>query len=473
MLCSYLGARRDGQGGNGCRACLRVRSGAGGLAVRDIYYISTARCASDSNCGRSWADAFATIERALAELGQSQGVVEVGPGEYKAPSAGYTLHAEQTLRSAGMGTVRIDAAGVGADTPVINVVGGRSHVRGFWMVRVHGIGIHVTNTQTGSTQNVLIEDMLVGTTGSGAIAYGIGVRPRAGSSDVSEVLLLHCISNGNETTTHMKIGYGGTGNVLDVTNIGGNSQVNKYGIVIAGGSLVSTGLNFQKSAEADIVCEANAMGQIHISGGRSESAYRFLDHTRFAFQDYNGLLIENYTVFALQNTDGQAVITKHGPLRLNNVTLFGQHCPQYVAYVLEGVLPDGDYLRQTEIDGLASEHPYPIGASPYSRPGRIIEAKNVRFVGDVDFQARANRSPERQVRRKNVHENLPFKLDSRYAMEFVVGLESHAGTVTLTPGVVGQIVGLTFEQNGLGGFSYTWPASCAFDAGSAPANVTT
>ncbi len=435
-----------------------------------IVYVDSLN-GSDTKPGTSWALAFATIERGLAELVGQPGLIDVAPGTYVAPASGYAVSAGQCLRSPGSGATRIDGSYVTAvGAAILSVVGGRSRVQGFWIFNVKNAttALRVTDSQSGSTEGVIVEDVLVDqANASGAIAFGIGDNT---AGDVSEISLRNCISGGNATTTHMKIGNAQTGNVCDVMNIGGNSQCNKYGLDIAGGALISTGLNFQLSYGADIRCYQNAVGVIRISGGRSESALRFLDHRNIGSQGYNGLVIQDYVVLDLINTDGQAILTQGGALSLKNVSIFGATCPQYLACQLPGVIADRDVSGRIEIDGLTSDHPYPIGGSPYARAGRVIEARSVRFVGDVQFQQRATRIGERAVRRQLVKTvGAPVALDSRYATEFVIGLEHDAGAVTINPGAVGQVVVITFSQNGIGGAAYAWPASCAFE--SAPTNA--
>jgi hypothetical protein len=137
-----------------------------------------------------------------------------------------------------------------------------------------------------------------------AIAFGIGDDT---SRDVSEVVMIGCDSVGASAlgSIHMRVG-DGTGNVLDITNIGG-SQDNNYGVVMAGGALVSRGLNFQSSGTADIFLQQPGVGNISFDGGRSENAARFLVSSSFSSISYATVKVANYTVVNLLNTDGQGV----------------------------------------------------------------------------------------------------------------------------------------------------------------------
>jgi hypothetical protein len=130
---------------------------------------------------------------------------------------------------------------------VVTLSGSRSALENMWgrvsLKSSGGVGVRVTCT--GSNENSRLTNVFCENQTESAIAFGIGDKT---SLDVAEVVMIGCDSVGNSAlgSIHMQVGDGGTGNVLDITNIGGNSQDNNYGVVMAGGALVSRGLNFSE-----------------------------------------------------------------------------------------------------------------------------------------------------------------------------------------------------------------------------------
>lgn len=172
-------------------------------------------------------------------------------------------------------------SGVSGDA-VVTLSGSRSALENMWVIVLlkssGGVGVRVTCT--GSNENSRLTNIFCGNQTQNAIAFGIGDDT---TQDVSEVVMIGCDSVGISAkgSVHMRVG-NGTGNVLDITNIGGNSQDNNYGVVMAGGALVSRGLNFQSSGTADIFLQQPGVGNISFDGGRSENAVRFLVSSSFS-----------------------------------------------------------------------------------------------------------------------------------------------------------------------------------------------
>jgi hypothetical protein len=126
----------------------------------------------------------------------------------------------------------------------------------------------------------------------------------------------------------------------------------------------------------------------------------------------------------------------------------------------------------------ASEHPFPFQTN-WSRPGKIIRSSGTRFTGDAAFQLWSrNTTSDTWVRRKNVTSTALFTINPFFYDAIDINLPgSDSGIVVSTPvilsGAVGQTVTICFQQNGVGGSAFTWPALCAWSGGAAPANVTT
>jgi hypothetical protein len=332
-----------------------------------------------------------------------------------------------------------------------------------------GVGVRVTVSDPAglsgapgtSNENSRLTNIFCENQASNAIAFGIGDNT---SLDVSEVVMIGCDSvSFKQGAIHMQVGNGSVGNVLDTTNIGGNSQGNTYGVMIYGGSLVSRGLNFESSGTADIWLNTLGRGNISFDGGRSENSLRLLV-TRSSFGvAYAAVKISNYTVLELQNTDGQGVLLEW-PATFENVVLIGAKAPQY--FYLRGGALDTDYPAILTARDCVSEHPFPFQTN-WSRPGKIIRSSGTRFVGDPDSQLRSrNTTSDTWVRRMNV-KTAPFTINPFFYDAMDINL---AGTGTgngdsapvILPGAVGQTITICYQQDGVGGWAFTWPALCAW-----------
>jgi hypothetical protein len=300
------------------------------------------------------------------------------------------------------------------------------------------------------------------------IAFGIGDNT---SKDVSEVCLVACSSVGNGSSIHMKVGNGTTGNVLDISNYGGGTSGHRYGVRLAGAPLISRGLNFGQSVDADIWLHQAAVGTTSIVGGRSENSNRFLWSELGAIG--GAIRIADYTVVALTNTDGQGIKVRNSSITLDNVTLLGRADPKTAIVIPQFVWVDRnvDYPAVVSARNIASEHPHPF-QSPWAHPGVIIKSDGTRFVGDQDLTLWKRRNVEHWRRRKIITDTTepPYSLDPADFEAVDIRLSVNAGSFTLRPGIIGQRVSICFEQDGLGGHEYHWPALCAF-SGAAPAVV--
>lgn len=437
-----------------------------------VVYVATD--GDDAADGTTYASAVRTPARALAILGASRGAIQLLPPSSSAPALfdpgpnGIVIAYEgQLLLGDGFGT-QIDGSKVTSGGAVVTMGRSRTIARDFTVATVpaNKVGVRVTQL-TGSNEDTHLEDLLVNANGVNAIAYGIGDDT---TYDVSETLIKGCTSGGNLTTSlHMIVGNGGTGNVLDAVNIGGNSQCHAYGIVMNGGAIVSHGLSFQQSCMADIWFKASSLGANIIRGGRSEGSKRFCVNT-FATLATSIALVADYSVFALQNTDGEGVQSSSGPITFDNVSMTGLTCPQFWSTV--GRYIDGPTLNTMVLRECASEHPHPL-RSPFSRPGKHVWATGMRFTSDFSQQMVTRPQPLCNVRRQNVTTTAAFSLDPIAFDTIEARLSSNAGAFTLSPGAVGQRISITFEQDGIGGYTYTWPVNVAFDGGSPPAWVGT
>jgi hypothetical protein len=330
------------------------------------------------------------------------------------------------------------------------------------------------SAQNVRVDNIFIDALKLAAPGNHTVGFGIGDDT---SLDVSEVCLVGCRSNGNSVDSiHMLLGNGTTGNVCDISNFGGAAAAHQYGVMLAGGTLVSRGLNFGQSTEADINLHRTTVGSTSIVGGRSENSKRFLVSDFGALAD--ALRVADYTVVALQNFDGQAVQLLNASITLDNILLSGDTskdtcCPQYVW--VNRVATDNDVQAIVSTRNLATDHPHPF-QSPWAHPGLIINSEATRFIGDPVNAVLCNRRKiEHWTRRHVITSANPYVLDPANfeAVDIRLGAKkTDAGPFTLKPGIIGQRVSICFEQDGVGGWSYSWPALCAFSGGM-PAMVTT
>jgi len=451
------------------------------MASNLLFYVSVN--GSDSNNGLTIAKAFATIEKAISMLRSGTpltavpGVVQLLAGEFYAPPAGCTLEAGQAIYGVGATASKINGRNVTGGA-VLTLSGSRSAARDLWVTNVppSKVGVRVTHVSPDppipSNENSRLDNIFVDSLGTDAIAFGIGDDT---ASDVSELCMTACCSVGNgKTSYHMQIGNGAVGNVLDISNFGGNSQAHKYGVVVNGGSLVSVGMCFQGSKEADIwIRSGSPIGAVSIRGGRSENSLRFVK-SEIGLEAMSVVEIADYSVVQMQNVDGIAIQMTHSPTSISNVALAGANCPQFID--LAAHRTDGPYGSMVDVAKLATQHPYPF-RSPWSRPGKIVRASGMRFIGlNSTFETLTNKTSTNFVRRYNVipqNSGKPYSLNPAFFDSVEIRLGANAGTFTLPPGVPGQILSITFDQDGVGTRSYSWPGLCAFSGGRAPANVTT
>ncbi len=337
-----------------------------------------------------------------------------------------------------------------------------------WSFVQHGTGS--SSNQSSRLTNVLVQPDQF--TGDGAICFGIGDDT---TFDVSETMLVNCQPLGNYRPEIHSIGIkigAGTGNVLDATIYGGCPQGHEVGVMLSGGTVSAHGVSFVGNRAADIRITQPGIGSTSFVGGRSENSGRFLVDSGGSSIGYMGARVADYTVAALQNVDGQGIQCS-GPLVVENVRLLGEHCAQFVRLALHSV--DHEFVPPLVVRGLTSEHPYPIGGSPWSRPGKCVHAEDLRFMGDAAMQLRVRSpGPVRWVRRTPVvDDEQEVAIDPRFGWHSnEVRLSADAGPVTLRAGDLGQEIVLCFEQDGVGGRAYAWPSGVAYDGAAAPTIVT-
>lgn len=468
----------------GCTDCAAL------LTTTDaIYFVSVGPKASDSNDGLSFGTPFATIGRALTALGTSPGTIFILPGTHNAPTGGITIGPRQHLRGGGaMATIIMGLTSIAGF--VVQSLGSRSSIRDLWIngVPQDSVGVRVSvGLPVGSHTNecTLVEHVFVDSMRPNTIAFAVGDNT---NTDVSETMLLHCHSVGNSgvwapgaTSIHALFGDSNNGNVCDSSIIGGSCSGHQYGVKLNGATLVSRGLNFGQSTEADIWLHKSTTGVISIAGGRSENSNRFLWCELGAFM--MTLRIADYTVVALRNSDGKGIKVANAPLEISNVSLAGLACPQYIFIDRSGGLPDNDYEAPLVFRNVCVDHPFPFG-SPFAHPGVLVVSENVKFNGDVQLQVWNRKKTDRWTRRKVIASGSAvtsattpgsaFSMNARNFEYLDVKLSGNAGTFTLRPGdCVGQEVSICFEQDAAGGWTYQWPASCGWSGGALPVSITT
>lgn len=444
-----------------------------------VVYVSKGASASDANDGLSAGSAKATPQAAADAL----------PGNYSGSTGGgriVILHGDYTgglnittprttVEFIGEGA-RLVGTGLPSGSAVLRIAASRCKVHGGWITEVpaNGVGVLVSVNETplppGSTagtsnQNTELIGIFVDQLGTNAIAYGIGSDT---NRDVSETAILGCSSVGNgATSTHIQLGNGAVGNVLDTSNVGGNSQNHRYGVIIAGGSLVSRGLNFQTSAEADVFITVTPVGPVSIEGGRSENAKRFVSSTGVQFA--TPMAFKDYLVTNLSNTDGKGVLWQSEiPVVFEGVTLNGNTVPQqFFVRQMQGT-PGSAIPAIVQYKNCWADHPRPFGPLT-ERPGylRVIEGGGQ--IATASIQPRAGVSAN--LRRDNVQVQTgaaTFVFDAACASTFVVTLDRNCTGVTITHPKVGQVVTLEYRQNGVGGWTYAWPTNVGFAGNAAP-----
>lgn len=415
-------------------------------------------------------------------LGTNPGFIQLVGAELDAPPGGLTFAARQGLIGLGAISSKVLGSPSGsAGDAVVTLAGSRSSVESVW-VRVgiaSGVGVRVTVSDPAGTsgapgtsnENSRLTNIFCENQTANAIAFGIGDNT---GLDVSEVVMIGCDSVGQGASSiHMQVGNGDPANVGDITNIGGNSQGNNYGVIIYGGWLVSRGLNFESSGTADIWLNTLGRGNISFDGGRSENALRFIVTGSSFVIAYASVKFSNYTVVGLQNTDGQGV-QLDWPATVENVVLLGAKAPQY--FYLRGGGVDTDYPQILTARDCVSEHPFPFQTN-WSRPGKIIRSSGTRFVGDQHSELRSrNTTSDTWVRRTNVTSTAPFTINPFFYDAIDINLAgsgtgSGASAPVILPGAVGQTITICYQQDGFGGWAFAWPELCAWSAGSPPSSV--
>src|SRR5271166_2817004 len=406
-------------------------------------------------------------------------------GTFNAPPGGVVLGPRQCIEGVGATASNIQgsASTSGNGNPVLCLTGSRSAARNLFVtvysdtrnplrdavgVRVGLIGGGFGEYNLGTNEDSYLQNIYVQMSGNGAsTCFGIGDNT---TGDVSDVTILGCTANGpfssseDDTIVGFYLG-GGPGNVLDISVHGGVANGCDYGVVVSGGGCTFWGFNFVYSSKADIWLRSDAVGNVSFHGGRSENAGRFLISDFFI--GYQTAKVQDYTVMALHNTDGQGIQLIGGAIALENIAFFGLNCPQYIYMPTNA---DSDNPYQMDFASIFCDHPFPL-QSPWTRDNQILTTRRLGFVGDANFNtwSRCTTSDQR-VKRRNVTptSNADWIVDPIFFDAYEIRLSSNAGTLTLRDGSIGKLITITFEQDGVGRHSYTWPANCAWSGGTAP-----
>jgi hypothetical protein len=454
------------------------------------YYLASAVNASTTGTlTSSFTGSFGAGPTTVSPGVGNQGSIVLFAGTFPAPRGGLVLGPRQSIEGVGATASNIQGpSGTGGNgNPVLCLTGSRSGARNLFVTvdneTSDAVGVRVgllwgyegtnPNVYTGTNEDSYLQNIYVSMGGKGtSICFGIGDNT---TGDVSDVTIIGCTANGpyssseNDTIVGFYMG-GGAGNVLDISVHGGVANGCDYGVVVSGGASTFWGFNFVYSSKADIWLKSDAVGNVSFHGGRSENAGRFLISDFFA--GYQSAKVQDYTVVALRNTDGQGIQLIGSGIVLENIAFFGLYCPQYI-YIPTNA--DSDYPYRFDFANIFCDHPFPL-QSPWTRDNQIFATRALGFVGDAAFEmwSRCTTSDHR-VKRKNVTptSNAGWIVDPIFFDAYDVRLSSKAGTLTLRDGSIGKLITVTFEQDGVGGWAYTWPAKCAWSGGNVPANVTT
>ena len=414
-------------------------------------------------------------------VGNPGSIILLG-GTFDAPLGGLVLGPRQCIEGVGATASNIQGSSgtSGNGNPVLCLTGSRSAARNLFVTVVGGtsdaVGVRVgllggglgTKNNLGTNQDSYLQNIYVSMGGSGvSTCFGIGDNT---TGDVSDVTIVGCTANGpfssseDDTIVGFYLG-GGPGNVLDISVHGGVANGCDYGVVVSGGGCTFWGFNFVFSSKADIWLKSDAVGNVSFHGGRSENAGRFLISDFFI--GYQSAKVQDYTVVALRNTDGQGIQLNGGIIALENIAFFGLNCPQYIYMPTNA---DSDNPYQMDFASIFCDHPFPL-QSPWTRDNQILTTRRLGFVGDASFQTWSRcATSDQRVKRRNVTptSNADWIVDPIFFDAYEIRLSSNAGTLTLRDGSIGKLITITFEQDGVGRHSYTWPANCAWSGGTAP-----
>lgn len=259
-----------------------------------IIYVSAAARASDSNTGLSRGQPKATIAGALAALGSSPGIVDVGVGGWviSGPDASgnaVTLaNAGTWLRGSGSPNTTIVITGtVGWG---IKAAAAQCTVSGL-LVEIaatgsctYGTGVD-TPGSAGSAENVTFSDVLLDNVSGGAMGSGFCVAPShagSGAVDVAGTVFDRCHVAGAAAGAGFLVGNGAAANILNTHMYGCEAVLCEYGVRLFSGDVTWHGGQFGENTAADIRIESANSAPIVFDGFRSESGCRIVSASAVA-----------------------------------------------------------------------------------------------------------------------------------------------------------------------------------------------
>jgi hypothetical protein len=172
-------------GGSATRGALNSAFGAMPAADLKIYYVTASASASDSNTGRSWGNAFATVGAAVAALGANPGEIHVGPGVFY---CNVLLRSNQSIIGSGAFLTTLKSAN-GANADV---------VKGYNYATLTGTNQNGSPSLTAGDNFVTLRDLTIdGNKANNTSGYGIRIWGR--SNRFTNVIAQNCAQDGIRT----------------------------------------------------------------------------------------------------------------------------------------------------------------------------------------------------------------------------------------------------------------------------------
>lgn len=277
------------------------------------YLFHVSQSGNDSNDGKSWGTAFATIGAALAAAGSNACKIRVGSGNWTISAAdasgnGVTLNNPSS-----------ELAGRGVDRTMITIganvgwgivgQGARCEVRDIQVVTASGaavtyavVGASTVSKTSASAESMDFKNLYV-VAGAGSTVnacYAVGNDTTGANIDLAFTVFNECVANGNNVATHgFYLGNGTGGNILktELETCQANACTN-------GLTANSTGYRWSGGGmSGNTAVDFNYLGGVQdvatVIGGRYENGKRFFNSNSstgpYAGFTFIGCLLGNYT----------------------------------------------------------------------------------------------------------------------------------------------------------------------------------